>query len=612
MKNITFKKLLIKNFLSVGDTPVEVEFRPGLHIITGINKDKVDRRNGVGKSTIADALYFALYGSTLRELKKEFICNNISPGRCEVSLTIVVKDKQQTNEYTITRLLNPTKCYIYKNGQDCTRDTILNTTDYINKLINTSEDVFQNCIIMTVNNTVPFMAKKRVDKRKFIEGILNLEVFSSMINMLRNEYNEKRRDLETECTIYDEVQTTLKNYTEQKNIHDANKATKLGKYKKRQSDNVIELETLNDSLREIKKLDSTEHITKIDVLNKRLAVCNEKINTTTTNIIEHKTNISNYLSQLETLTGVKSEPVCPTCLRKIDSNDKNHIDNEKNNIKQNIKISKKSVDELDESLSKLENVKHQLKCRIDDNNKAVTNAKLIEQQRDNYKTRRAQLISWQKELVQDIDELNNQSNQFDTLIKDTNNRIISIEANIKNIKNVIKDLDVVKFIVSEEGVKSYIVKKILQLLNSKLSYYLKKMDSNCILFFNEYFEEQIVDDKGKICSYFNFSGAERKNIDLACLFTFMDIRRLQGDVSFNVSMYDELFDSSLDEKGVDHVINILKERLEKYNECMYVISHRKESVNFTTQAEIRDGEIIYLQKENGITTRIPFNREMKV
>jgi ABC-type lipoprotein export system ATPase subunit len=92
----------------------------------------------------------------------------------------------------------------------------------------------------------------------------------------------------------------------------------------------------------------------------------------------------------------------------------------------------------------------------------------------------------------------------------------------------------------------------------------------------------------------------------------MDIRRLQGDVSFNVSMYDELFDSSLDEKGVDHVINILKERLEKYNECMYVISHRKESVNFTTQAEIRDGEIIYLQKENGITTRIPFNREMKV
>ena len=152
-----------------------------------------------------------------------------------------------------------------------------------------------------------------------------------------------------------------------------------------------------------------------------------------------------------------------------------------------------------------------------------------------------------------------------------------LQIEIENIKEQIKILDVVKFVVSEEGVKSYIVRKILKLLNNKLAYYLKAMDANCICIFNEYFEEQIVDDKGKICSYFNFSGAERKNIDLACLFTFMDIRRLQGDVAFNVSMYDELFDSSLDEKGVELVVNILRERLEKYNECMMVISHRKES-----------------------------------
>jgi len=131
------------------------------------------------------------------------------------------------------------------------------------------------------------------------------------------------------------------------------------------------------------------------------------------------------------------------------------------------------------------------------------------------------------------------------------------------------------------------------------------MDANCICMFNEYFEEQIVDDKGKICSYFNFSGAERKNIDLACLFTFMDIRRLQGDVAFNVSMYDELFDSSLDEKGVELVVNILRERLEKYNECMMVISHRKESTKYAT-AETNIGDVIFLEKKNGITRRIEF------
>ena len=89
MKKIFFNKLSIKNFLSVGDTPVVLKFRPGLHGITGINKDQMDRRNGVGKSTITDALHFALFGTTLRELKKEFIINNITSKTCEVTLSVL-------------------------------------------------------------------------------------------------------------------------------------------------------------------------------------------------------------------------------------------------------------------------------------------------------------------------------------------------------------------------------------------------------------------------------------------------------------------------------------------------------------------------------------------
>jgi DNA repair exonuclease SbcCD ATPase subunit len=78
MKYVEFKELKIQNFLSVGDTPVCVEFKKGLHIVTGINRDKEDRRNGVGKSTIADALYFAIFGITLREINKNFISNNLT------------------------------------------------------------------------------------------------------------------------------------------------------------------------------------------------------------------------------------------------------------------------------------------------------------------------------------------------------------------------------------------------------------------------------------------------------------------------------------------------------------------------------------------------------
>jgi len=126
------------------------------------------------------------------------------------------------------------------------------------------------------------------------------------------------------------------------------------------------------------------------------------------------------------------------------------------------------------------------------------------------------------------------------------------------------------------------------------------LDNLKIETFNEYFEEEIVDTKGNERSYFNFSGAERKNMDLACLFTFMDMRRLQGDVCFNFSIYDELFDSSLDAKGIELVIGVLKERVEKYDESIMVISHRKESVKAAT------GDVIFLEKLNGITKRVDY------
>jgi ABC-type Mn2+/Zn2+ transport system ATPase subunit len=80
----------------------------------------------------------------------------------------------------------------------------------------------------------------------------------------------------------------------------------------------------------------------------------------------------------------------------------------------------------------------------------------------------------------------------------------------------------------------------------------------------------------------------------------MDMRRLQGDVCFNFSIYDELFDSSLDERGVELVIGLLKERVDKFRESIMVISHRKESIKAAT------GEVIFLEKNNGITKRVDF------
>ena len=185
MKTVNFTKITIQNFLSVGEEPVIVDFKRGLHIITGRNIDKPERKNAVGKSTIADALYFAIFGETLREIKKELIINNITGGRTQVELEFEVDSPRGNNKFHIVRTLLPTKIQVYKDGIDKTRDSLANTTKYICDVLSASPAIFQNCVIMTVNNAVPFMAKNKTEKRRFIEDIFGMEVFSKMISVTR-------------------------------------------------------------------------------------------------------------------------------------------------------------------------------------------------------------------------------------------------------------------------------------------------------------------------------------------------------------------------------------------------------------------------------------------
>lgn len=598
MKYITFNKISIKNFLSVGNQPVEVDFKRGIHIITGINKDKEDRRNGVGKSTVADAIYFAVFSETLRDLKKENIINNINRKNCEVILDATISNLDSKEEIQIIRTLEPSKCYVYINGEDKTRDSISNTNAFLASKFNSNTEVFQNCVIMTINNVIPFMAKKKQEKRKFIEDIFNLGVFGEMLNLLKTDITENKKTFDLEVTKHDEIAKNIISLEKQQENLSLERSRKKEKYIGRQQSNEKEIKDISKKLndfilpdvKEIKKTINEQEVTSLKV--------DKKLQEIRHSISENTTLISQANKKL--LSVGTDKDVCPTCLRSIEDVDRNHIKDEKKKINNEIESCEEKIQKLKteekQFIGAQDKIDQKIRSLRDDLNSYQHKVK----EKDNLTARLDQLNTWQKELEQDLKDLDSDHKTFDDVIKEQKDRLEAVKKQIEVVKEKLNMLDVAKFVVSEEGVKSYIVKKMLQLFNSKLAYYLKKMDANCICTFNEYFEEEIIDSRGKPCSYFNFSGAERKNIDLACLFTFMDIRRLQGDVTFNFSIYDELFDSSLDERGVELVINILKERVEKYNECIMVISHRKESIKAAT------GDIIFLEKSNGITKRVDY------
>lgn len=598
MKRVNFKKVTIKNFLSVGEDPVSIDFVTGLHVITGENKDKPERRNAIGKSTIADSVYFAIFGETLREIKKDLIPNNLTSGKTHVELDFEVITTNTCNNYKIIRTLSPSKVLVFENDIDITHDSISNTTKFILDTLSASPAIFKNCVIMTVNNAIPFMAKNKTEKRKFIEDIFGMEVFSEMISRLRSEYNEIKREHDTNTATLDEIQRSYKNYISQRDNTLQKRTEKKDLFLQRKENNLAEREKLVKAIDLIPVIDTTTTSLDIENCERGIDICDEKINTLTTDIATDKQKI-HTLKDTYNKIGTQEEK-CPVCLREIKDHDISYIETEKQTLKMQIEQIANSVKEKITKLETVNDKKNTIKKKITNLHNRVKEASLNAQEIKNKQQRIEQLNTWIRELEQDICSSENKNTDFDIIINETHARLERITNQVEDEKNKLSKLDIVKYIVSEEGVKSYIVNRLLELLNSKLLFYLKKLDSNSICIFNEYFEEEILNEKNKVCSYFNFSGAERKSIDLACLFAFSDLRRLQGGVQYNITLYDELFDSSFDEKGLELITSILKERVDELNECTMIISHRKESIKAAT------GSVIFLEKENGITRQVRY------
>ena len=451
---------------------------------------------------------------------------------------------------------------------------------------------------MTLNNATPFMGKGKIEKRKFIEQVFNLQIFSQMLTKLREEYNDVKRNYDIEMVKYNEINNTIFTHEKQKEIRVKERELKINHFNDKIKANDNEISKVNIDISHSEKIDLTIKTNELITLNKGYDVVDEKIKKLIGENAELNGQIKHKQLQLNNIG--TSADVCPTCLRPIEELDRSHFESAKNNLR---------ID-IDESINTSVNYKNEIESFKNKNFKIKSHITKINDELNRLKIKIENVKSMVKR-VQDLQELNKQindnilhlnehSDSFNSVLNESKSRLEDVKAEIEVVKKTINLLDVVKFVVSEEGVKSFIVKKILHNFNSKLAYYLKKLDSNSICVFNEYFEEEIVNEKGKVCSYNNFSGAERKAIDLACLFSFMDMRKSQGDVHYNISIYDELFDSSLDEKGVEIVLDILKERSEKFNEGIFIISHRKESTKLAT------GNIIFLEKHNGITRRINF------
>jgi DNA repair exonuclease SbcCD ATPase subunit len=439
------------------------------------------------------------------------------------------------------------------------------------------------------------MAQKKIDKRKFIEGIFNLDVFTKMNNLLKEEYKEIKKEIELIGAKYTELSNSIKVIDQQNERIKKERESRKNTFEENIEAYESFIKKLQEKIQGYDITDNKDFESKIKKLEEKIKETEKVIKVKLEifyNAKKEREILREDLSKIGT-----DEDECPICLRPVTIDDKKHIETRKKTIENKIEESLKEGGKIDGEMEKENKQKelfqkgiNLLKDGINKNNLQIQQKKNDEEKITYSKTR----LEKEQNLLK---ELNNLAKEEEKSTDDLKKKLQSYTEELGVKKKHFKVLDNTKFVFSEEGVKSYVVKKILNLFNSKIAFYLKELNSNAVITFDQYFEEDIKNERGKPTMYFNYSGAERKAIDLAIMFAFIDMLKMQTNVYYNVQFYDELLDTSLDSAGVENVVRLLKEFVHTHSYGIYVISHRKEC------SKLANGEVVFLEKKNGITKR---------
>jgi len=581
---LTFESAEFKNILSFGNKVTKIEFNNGLNLITG--------NNGSGKSSaLLDTLSFCLFGQPYRKIKIDDLINRYNRKNLEVTYTFLIND----NKYVLTRGLKPKKLSITKNGIPV---KILSskglTQDEINKIIGINYNIFKQIISLSINHNEPFLKLPLPKKREIIEQIFSIDVFAGMTKIVKNEI----KDLKVKIGISNNTITLLTQSIKE----DDERIKELEETKKRFEDDKkneikdvdVEIRQYKNKLIEIKENGKrlAEDLKKLKPIDNREEL-NSKKESIISKIAEYKLKVKNSEDDIEFL---ESHDVCPTCNNKI-SNEykKSQIKNlseikTKNELsielyEEELKVINDDIEDIEQDIYKYEVKKSNVQTLKD-------KAKDIQSRLTSYENRRKTIEdrTFDFDIAKAKEDLKNKKQQF----SDIQARVAQEEQDLNYRNIVVKAL-------SDTGIKSYVFEEMIPILNYNINEYLTLFELPIVIKFDKFMEENIkvVNIGLENVSYYCFSEGEKKRIDMSILLSFIAIKKSLATWNCNLLVIDELFDSSIDEVGLEKLIESMNNMIDDENNLgIYIISHRLKKEYFS-QFE----SLIEIQKKgNGFST----------
>jgi len=547
---IEFKKIKYKNFLSSGNYFTEINLNS--------HKDTlIVGNNGSGKSTLLDALTFSLFGKPFRKISKSQLINSINERDAKVEIDFSISSV----DFKVIRGIKPNVFEIYKNGQKLNEDSSANDQQkYLEgQILKLNYKSFTQIVILGSASFVPFMQLSAPHRREVIEDLLDIKVFSSMSDILKDKLKVCRDRIKVlelkKESVADKIvmQKRFIKQIEEEGENDINKKRqKIVDCDEKFTDYQERVETLITGVSKKEKA-MAEYLTAGDTV-KKLERFRDKVNF-------KRQDACNELGFWNNNT------TCPKCTQSIEESFR--LD-KIGKLEEDIAKYRANVVELEEAVNAEEqryatflgfqNEITKLNNEISNNNIHLSTTTKLKK-------------DLEKEIQNITDKLENRTVENDKL-EEYKTRLKDILSELTELKDDHEYLDQSKALMNDDGVKRSIIRKYLPLINRQVNDYLQRMDFYINFTLDEDFSESIQTPMHERFSYASFSEGEKMRIDLALLFTWRDIARLKNSVVTNLLIMDEVFDSSLDGFGTDEFLKIVRFVLQDAN--VFIISHKNE------------------------------------